>query len=86
MKQRARGRLGRALVRQRGEGSGAPRPRRCGSAGKARARSGGRLGVAAPLDQIGLVEKRGNGMAETERKRREKGVVYKGRPLVPGDG
>ena len=35
----ARGRLGRAPVRQRGEGSGAPRPRRCGSTGKARVRS-----------------------------------------------
>jgi len=40
VKQRARGRLGRAPVRQRREGSGAPRPRRCGSAGKAQARSG----------------------------------------------
>ena len=36
----ARGRLGCAPVRQRGEGFGAPRPQRCGSAGKARARSG----------------------------------------------
>ena len=53
---------------------------------KARARFGGRLGVAALLDRIDLVEKRGDGVAETDRKRREKGVVYKGRPLVPGDG
>ena len=85
MKQRARGRLGRAPVRQRGEGSGAPRPRRCGSAGKARARFGGRLGAAALLDRSGG-EERDDGAAETERKRREKGVVYKERPLVPSDG
>ena len=73
-------------MRQRGEGSGAPRPRWCGSAGKVRARSDGRLGAAALVDRIDLVEKRGDGVAETERKRREKGMVYKGRPLVPGDG
>ena len=73
-------------MRQRGEGSRAPRPRRCGSAGKARAHSGGHLGAAALVDWIDLVEKRGDGVAETERKRREKGVVYKGRPLVLGDG
>jgi len=42
-------------------------------------------GGAAGSDRSGG-EKRGDGMAETERKRREKGVVYKGRPLVPGDG
>jgi len=44
------------------------------------------MGAAALLDRIDLVEKRGDGVAETERKRREKGVVYKGRPLVLGDG
>ena len=44
------------------------------------------MGAAALLDRINLVEKRGDGVVETERKRREKGVVYKGRPLVPGDG
>ena len=44
------------------------------------------MGAAALLDWIDLVEKRGDGVAEIERKRREKGVVYKGRPLVQGDG
>ena len=71
----ARGRLrgsSSSKVRQRGEGSGT-----------LRWSPGG--GDTAGLDRSGG-EKRGDGVAETERKRREKGVVYKGRPLVPGDG